>query len=85
VGLRPMLFSSFNTICSIELRLKIIVRHQCQLKFFVQSEQIEMDNTEGDAENTDRSHDQPREGGERTRISHPDVNSRKDQDLVLMI
>jgi len=44
-----------------------------------------MDNTEGDAENTDRSHDQPREGGERTRISHPDVNSRKDQDLVLMI
>jgi len=30
--------------------------------FFAQSEQIEMDNTEGDAENTDRSHDQPREG-----------------------
>jgi len=29
--------------------------------FFVQSDQIEMDNTEGNAENTDRSHDQPRE------------------------
>jgi hypothetical protein len=30
---------------------------------FVQSEQTEMDNTEGDAENTDRSYDQPIERG----------------------
>lgn len=58
--------------------MNIIVRHQCQLKFFsAQSEQIEMDNTEGDAENRDRSHDQSREGGERTRISHRDVTEKK--------
>jgi len=45
-----MLFQSFNTICSIELRLKIIVRNQYQLKFIsAQPEQVEMDNTEGDA------------------------------------